>query len=479
MGTTLDLTRSACMELAVEIVDSDSAQVEISQLEPLLAGAELTQTDGLRADWSWCPTDAQMDADDRYTLVLGADDGANPRTAHPYLVVLRRPTKPDCPGQAPAIVHEARDLDTVAGLAITAEISDDLGLKHEPLLYYSSTRRRIRRPVADDPAHHAPHRRRHDGRDLDRERAQPGCRPAGRRQGRPLIPHRRHRRRRSEGACDHLTQAPATGVFDMAVTNPGGEGGGALCEPCSHDVQCGGVDDLCVPVGTSSDAFCLSACEGPDDCPADYTCSPEPVASVNGASARQCVPQSIDCADPGGGVCEDDAREDNDSETQAATAPLLAAGSHDDLVSCPATVGTGDDEDWFEIQVNDDTQLGLGWPGEMPATSPGLYDLDGALIDSSLAHLRRGGVACGRPARTWPACSRSARSATRIADREQGRDHLLRTCEADENREDDGPAQARCPTSSRTLRVGRSVLAPATTTGTRSISSPASACWST
>jgi hypothetical protein len=446
MGTTLDLTRSACMELDIEIVDSDSAQVEISQLEPLLAGAELSQTDGLRADWSWCPTDAQLDADDRYTLVLGADDGANPRTAHPYLVVLRRPTKPDCPGEAPVIAHEARDLDTVAGLAITADISDDQGLKHEPLLYYSTT------PPSDPP-------------DLSQMtqltmRLTAGDMTAGTWTASAPNPVAGQPDGASaelyyliavtddddaEGSCDHLTQAPTTGVFDMAVTNPGGEGGGALCEPCSHDVQCGGVGDLCVPVGTSADAFCLSACDGPDDCPADYTCSPGPVASVNGASARQCVPQSVDCADPGGGVCEDDAREDNDSAAQAAAAPLLAAGSHD-LVSCPATVGTGDDEDWFEIQVTGETQLGLGLAGgDASDLDLALYDQDGALIGASLSLSSDEEVSACVPAGSYLArvfafgpqpnpysLTVSKDAATCAA-----------TCEADENEEDDGPAQAR------------------------------------
>jgi hypothetical protein len=444
MGTTLDLEKASCAEIGVEIVDSDSAEVEISQLEPLIEEAELTQTDGLHAEWRWCPSEAQIEADDRYSAVLAADDGDNPRTVHPYLVVLRRPTKPDCPGEPPAIAHEASDESTVAGITITAEISDDLGLKREPLLYYSESE------PSDPP-------------DLSRMvqltmRLRSGDMQAGTWEAIVPNPVAGEPAGASgelhyliavtddddpEGSCDHLTQAPAAGSFAMTVTNPGGEGGGELCEPCSHDVQCGAADDLCVRVG--ADAFCLSGCDGDDDCPADYSCSSAPVDSVNGASGRQCVPDSSDCVDPGGGVCEDDGREDNDSAAQAEVKPFLPNGNHE-MVSCPAATGGGDDEDWFEIDVGQDTRVALSLAGGTASDLDlGLYDQDGVLIDASLSLTSEEEVSACVPAGVYLArvfAFSPQRNPYSLA-LSKTPESCAATCQADENEEDDGPDEAR------------------------------------
>ncbi len=144
-------------------------------------------------------------------------------------------------------------------------------------------------------------------------------------------------------------------------------------------------------------------------------------------------------------MCEDDDREDNDSEAQAAAAPILPAGSHD-LVSCPAAVGTGDDEDWFEIQVADDTQLDLGLAGgDASDLDLALYDQDGALIDSSLSLSSDEAVSACVPAGSYLARvfafgpQRNPYSLTVSQDPTT----CAATCEADENEEDDGPAQAR------------------------------------
>ena len=446
MGTTLDLAKSDCLALGVEIVDSDSAQVEISQVEPLVAGAELSQTDGLRADWTWCPSSPQIEADDRYSVVLAADDSSNPRTAHPYLIVLRRPTKPDCPGEPPVIAHAATDLDTGAGLTLSAEISDDLGLKREPLLYYSVT------PPSDPPDLSQMTQltmRLTSGDMTSGTWAASVPNPvAGGSAGATGVLHYLIAVTDDddpEGSCDHLSQVPETGIFAITVTNPGGEGGGDLCEPCGHDVQCGDLDDLCVAVGSGSDAFCLSGCDSADDCPADYSCSPEPVVSVNGASQRQCVPDSLDCFNPGGGLCEDDEREDNDTPAQAGAAPVLPAGDHD-LVSCPASVGGGDDEDWFELRLTQDSQVELELAGGSASDLDlGLYDEDAVLIDSSLSLSSNETVSACLPAGSYLArvFAFNPQSNPYSLTVSQSAASCAATCEVDENEEDDGPGEAR------------------------------------
>src|SRR5690606_14752067 len=181
------------------------------------------------------------------------------------------------------------------------------------------------------------------------------------------------------------------------------------------------------------------------DCPPDYTCSSAAVTSVGGASGRQCVPTSSDCADPGGGVCPDDSREDNDSREPALAGNFLGQGTHQ-LMSCPAASGIGDDEDWFKIDVAVDTQVTVEITGgESSDLDLALYTEAGALIDSSVSLSSMEEVsACLVPGRylirvyAWGAAEnpyqlRLTRSTTSCA----------ATCEVDESEQDDGPAQAR------------------------------------
>jgi len=447
MGTTLDLEKASCLDLDLEIVDSDSTEVELGQIEPLVAGAEVDQTGGLRGAWRWCPSPAQIEADDRYSAVLSADDHDNPLTVHPYLIVLRRPIKPDCPGEAPVVDHEPADLTTAGAVALSAQISDDQGLKREPLLYYSTT-------APSDPPDLSQMTQvamtLDAGDMLDGTwRATVPNPVAGQDTGASARIYYLIAAGDDDdpvGSCDHLTQAPAAGVFFVNVTNPGGEGGGELCEPCSQDAQCGGVDDLCVRVGGGSDASCLQACAGPADCPADFTCSSAPVVSVNGTSARQCVPQSSDCASPGGETCEDDELEDNDNQVQASFAPLLPIGARDDLVSCPAEVGTGDDEDWYDLELDGDTRVTLALSGgDDSDLDLGIYQQDGALIDASQSLDSEETVTACLPAGVYtarvfafgPARNPYSLSLAEVAET------CPQICDADENEDDDGPGEAR------------------------------------
>jgi hypothetical protein len=458
-GTTLDLGDTDCLELDVEVLDSDSTEVQLGQEEPVIEGATLEQTGGLAGVWRWCPSEVQIAADDRYTLTLSADDGENPKTLKPYLIVLRTPTKENCPGAAPAITHSPSDVDSLVGLSLVADISDDRGLKREPLLYYSTT------APADPPDLRAMTQVSMAMVSGDmragRWRAQVPNPVAG-------LPEGTTRRLYylivadddddPAGTCDHVTAAPASGSFAMTVTNPGGEGGAGLCEPCTHDVQCGGAGDSCVRIGTEADAWCTRACSSSSPCPSGYTCSAQAVESVDGASSRQCIPSSADCSNLGGVLCADDNREDNDSLAQALAKPLLASGDHD-LVSCPAAAGTGDDEDWFEIGTDRDTQVTITLAGgDASDLDLALYRQDGSLIDSSLSYSSdeavSGCVASGSylvrvfawsPAENPYRLTLSRSPAT-----------CAELCEPDENEEDDGPGQARAsapPYSSTTQSI--------------------------
>jgi hypothetical protein len=86
-GQVYDLGADPCVTVGVMIEDDDSSAVTITEVEPLIEGATL-MTSGLTATWRWCPTSAQLAATNRYTLTLSADDGVNPPTIKPFVIVL-------------------------------------------------------------------------------------------------------------------------------------------------------------------------------------------------------------------------------------------------------------------------------------------------------------------------------------------------------------------------------------------------------
>jgi hypothetical protein len=105
-GTVLNVSTQPCLTVNIVIEDQDSAMVTIAQEPPVIDGAMLTQTGGLTGMWTWCPSAAQIGAADRYTLILSADDGTNPKTIKPFVIVLSS-------GGGPHIVLNELDYDNV------------------------------------------------------------------------------------------------------------------------------------------------------------------------------------------------------------------------------------------------------------------------------------------------------------------------------------------------------------------------------
>ncbi len=383
MGTTLNLGDDNCVELEIQIDDSDTSKIEISEGNPKIEKATLQVEGPQSAIWRWCPSVEQIAADDRYTLKLTADDDDNPKIVHPYLIVLRKPVKQNCPGGAPVVTHTPADISSLAGLKFNASVSDGEGLRREPLFYYSTTQPttpidlsamtqltmslvsgdmrtgnwtvNVPNPVASEAVGTSKRVYYVIVADDDDD---------------------------PEGDCDHVSQTP---IFEANVTNPGGDGGTAICEPCTQDIQCGGSDDLCVRVGNGSSSFCLESCSSDSECGTDYICSPSPIESVNGATGRQCIPKSNDCSNPAGDTCDDDDREDNDTHFDAFFKPLFPPGS-ENLMSCPdPDAESEDDEDWIEIELEAEGTVTL----ELNGTDAS--DLDLALYDDDFVEVARSG----------------------------------------------------------------------------------------
>jgi hypothetical protein len=393
-GTTIDLVKNQCVDLKVVIEDQDTAQVDITQLEPVIDGATLTQEDGVTATWRWCPTRAQ-EGESRYTLVLAADDGENPQTIKNYLVVLRGSGgNTNCPGGAPTIGHTVTNPTTRLDLEPTATITDDKGLKDAPLFYYSFTNPgatqvnlstmtqlstakmtgsntngtwapTLPNPVANSPAGTTKDIYyvfvADDNDDL-------------------------------MGGCDHTTTSQ---VYKMTVT-AGGTGTAGLCSACTADSQCG-TGNECVYMGSMGDSYCLQGCAG--GCPTGYSCSASKIYSVDGAQEYQCVPQSGSCQAPTG-ACVDDSWEENDTRSAASANPTLTPDLYT-LASCPSTTNTyGQDDDWFKVVLTADTRVNLEIAGDGASDLDlHLYRSDGTVITKSTSYAPDEAIStCLRPA---------------------------------------------------------------------------------
>jgi hypothetical protein len=438
-GTTIDLSATQCVDLNIVIEDQDTAQIDITQEEPVIEGAELSQQDGQTATWHWCPTRAQ-EGDQRYTLVLAADDGDNPKTIKNYLIVLRGTGgSASCPGPAPAISHTAMNQTTRLDIKPVAMITDDKGLKDNALLYYSETNPgsspnlsqmtqltmtktsgtlasgswtgSIPNPVASATAGQMKTLYyvivADDNDDLN-------------------------------GNCDHSTVSQ---VYTMTVT-AGGSSTAGICSTCSADTQCG-TGNLCVYMGSMNDTYCLQGCGS--GCPTGYTCSASKIYSVDGAQEYQCVPQSGSCQMPTG-ACMDDTWEENDSRTAASANPTLTPDLHD-MISCPSTTTTGRaDDDWYKIVVAADSRTNLEIVGD-GATDLDLhlYRSDGTVITKSTSYTSDEAITtCLKPATYYVKVNGygSARNDYLLL-HEQTAETCQTTCTDDTNEDDDTYSQAR------------------------------------
>ncbi|HKA91093.1 MAG TPA: hypothetical protein VKE22_25700 [Haliangiales bacterium] len=366
-GTTLDLTAKACLDLDIEVQDTDSTRVTIAEEPQKIDGATLTATGPFTATWHWCPTQAQIDAKDRYALQLSATDDTNQKSLRPYLIFLK---KPACVGVGPTIVHTPVDASQVNDLTIDADVTDDKGLKAPPILYWSTTQP----AAAPDITKMTPAEMlKISGNTYAADVPNPAAAmPAG---SKVTLYYLIVASDNDDptGRCNHTTQSP---VYSMKVTNPGTPGGQGVCTTCSADSQCGGANDNCIHVGAGPDYYCGKACAADADCPTNYECPATAFTSVNGATARQCVPKTRSCTNPNPPACVDDSHEEDDDRVAAASRPALALGSTSGK-SCPQTTGGGIDEDWYQLVIVDDSQVTI------TMTSGAATDLDLQLVNSA------------------------------------------------------------------------------------------------
>ncbi len=275
-GTTIDLSQTMCVDLDVVIEDQDTPQVKIGQEDPLIDGATLTAQDGQDATWHWCPSKAQQ-SENRYTLVLSADDSDNPKTIKQYLIVLSNGNGANCPGTAPVITHTPANQTTLLDLTPVATITDDMGLKDMPLFYYSSTNPGAT-PMLSQMTQLSMTRTTGSATNGQYTVSVPNPVATATPGTTATIYYVIVAEDNDDtmGTCDHTTTSQ---VYSMVVT-AGGSAAAGLCQTCSADSQCGAGNE-CVTIGTMGASYCLQACGS--SCPNNYTCSASAVASVDNA----------------------------------------------------------------------------------------------------------------------------------------------------------------------------------------------------
>jgi len=250
------------------------------------------------------PDAAQVDAADRYTLGLAAQDESHAPVPHDYVIVLRGAGRPDCPGTPPQIVSTSPPppdtVSTSLDYRVDAVVTDAQGLKDAPLLYWSTD------PPAD---------------------------PA-----RPDVTAFRQALFVSDGADNYHAAIPNLSLADgerrtiyyvvSATDNDDPEGSG--CDP-SHRLGPAPVRRhprlghrvrrvlRCVQRQRAVRVECVRGRRVPflrrrlRACPAGGEC--RSVTTVEGAVQDACVPPALDCR--GGGSCTDDGHEDNDTRADA------------------------------------------------------------------------------------------------------------------------------------------------------------------
>ena len=336
-GGTYDLERDACVTFDVEVRDDDSADVDIGTRSELMPGATLANAGPKRASFDWCPTPDQIDSAERWTVELFADDGDHPRTEHDYIIVLRTGGNEGCPGDPPVVTVRTPSM----GEAITSgttypvevSVSDDMGLRDAPLLYYTTT-------APADPS--AP-----DVTTFEQVTFEPGeggnyvarIPSLGLSEGEMdevwFLVSATDNDDPSGSRCDHRTDTDVISFFAVGGMPP--DGSLAQCDFCTASTEC--TSGICATA--AGGARCVDACST-SSC-SSGTCGA--TVTTEGGTRAGCGPVAEICT--GGGTCTDDSREDDDT---AATATTYTSPITDGQI-CPS------DDDYFAVAVDNGEEV--------------------------------------------------------------------------------------------------------------------------
>lgn len=334
-GGTYDLTSSPCVMFDVEVRDDDSDAVEIGTRADPPQGATLANAGNKRATFDWCPTPDQVASSERWTIQLFADDGDHPAVEHDYVVVLRSgPPRDDCPGSAPTVTLRSplmsERVTSGSTYPVQVTVSDDMGLRDAPLLYYTTTE-------PEDPSNIDVTQLElatftDDGGGSFTARIPSLGLAEGEEAEVFYLVSATDNDDPSGSLCDHRTDTMLVSFTAVGGARP--DGSLPECEPCSASTEC--MSGICA--ATAGGGRCVDSCSGDGvcdmgDCGATVT--------TEGGTRAGCGPAGDICGGGGPGTCTDDSREDDDT-VGTATAYSSAIGD--------GQICAGDD-DYFGISV--------------------------------------------------------------------------------------------------------------------------------
>lgn len=291
-GTTLDLGKEACVDVDILVEDPDTLSVRISQ-EPTIEGSTLTSVGGLAALFHWCPDESQQ-KQLQHLLRLWADDGDNPPVSKDFMIVLHTPLPQQCPGQPPQIVHSApAAVTTNDELALEATVTDDKGLKAAPVVYHSTSAPADPNNIDLSTLQQIEMTQKSPGfYQASLPNPVKGLAPGSKRTLYYLIVAEDDDD--TAGPCDHRTQAPQTGTYQVEVTAPAAAKSCTSSKGCPVNQVCDVsicVSDSCTPQDTNGDKIYWEQA----GCPANHFCPAAGPQVAPSHCAADCT-KDADCA---------------------------------------------------------------------------------------------------------------------------------------------------------------------------------------
>lgn len=362
-GARYEWTPGSCIDVPVQVRDQDTALplLRIESGPPgglfLDGGREFS---GPETVFHWCPTEAQIDQNDRWKLLLSATDPDHPAVMREHLMVIARTVSVECPNDPPEVVVSTPTVgarvEGAGGYDVRVSVTDDLGLKQAPLLYYTTTEpTSLEAPDLSTFSQLA-----FSGSGPDYSLVIPPLDlESGEERTVWMVVVASDDDDARSTRCDHITQTPVQSFVAVGTSR----GADLLeCSLCWSSLQCG--LGACV-VGSALD-HCLPTCFGFGGFCETGICLLS--ITTEGTLVHTCGPADSVCS-VFGPSCVDDGREPNDTLETAANLGVD--------IAIPGTICPGN-ADYFRVPAAPGSTLLVTLDSESTAA-----DLDLELLDST------------------------------------------------------------------------------------------------
>lgn len=347
-AAVLNLDETACFETTVAIQADQLApeEINVNLAPPSPNNASLIADGFKRYRLTWCPDPQASRNQVNFPFVFRANTTRGlPPFEKRFLVRLRSSTSSNCPGSAPTISHQAPlDYRGVENLRLELEVTDDIGVKSAPTLFYQVLNSQTAALGLSDDAWTSVvmNGQFMNGQASYESNVWTGIIPA-QPVAEPVTIYYRFLVSDDDDpdgvSCDHSVESEVFQVsyqWDPSLAQIGAN----LCEPCVDDLQCGTTNDRCINQGQGESGICAQSCDANQGCPQGYQC--QEALSINQVSSLQCVSET---------ACGVTCLPDRFETTVSTPGPMdyssseIQAGFYDMLSIC------GGDEDHYTVNI--------------------------------------------------------------------------------------------------------------------------------